>query len=162
MGAADLIYAFTRMLGRPARAWQEGQVRMLAFRFTRGGSVAGAAASTAVGLVALGDLGVGWVSRPGQTSLDVRVCFSPGNGSTGFTLKSGRDSLSVASPSLMESLLDILPRIEGRMLLLRAAFGWDAPPEHLDGLAMEAVYQRVAEAIGPLEIRVFYPPAPRR
>lgn len=162
MGAADLIYAFSRMLGQPLAVRQEGQVRVLDFRFQSRGSVAGAAASSAVGLVALGVLGVGWVSRPGQSSLDVRVSISPGLGSTGFSLMSGRDSLSLGSSSFVASLFDILPRIEGRMLLLRAAFGWDAPPEHLDNLPMEAVYQRVAEAIGPLEIRIFYPEPPRR
>jgi hypothetical protein len=157
LGAADVIYAFTRMLGRPVSLHQEGQARVVDYRLTSKGSAAGAAASTAVGLLALGVFGVGWVSRPGEASIDVRVRVSPGAASTGFSLSRGKDSLSRESPGLVASLFDTLARIEGRMLLLRVAFGWDMPSDKLDAIPMQAVFERVAEAIGPLEIRIFYP-----
>jgi hypothetical protein len=157
LGAADTIYAFSRMLGPPVSSHQDGRARALDFRLTSRGSATGAAASTAVGLLALGVFGVGWVSRPGEVSIEVRVRVSPGVASTGFSLSRGKDSLSLPSPGLVASVFETLARIEGRMLLLRAAFGWDVPSDQLDAIPMQTVFERVAATIGPLEIRIFYP-----
>src|SRR5262249_35138752 len=61
LGAPDLGYAFSRMLGEPYNVTQEGNARVLDFRMeSRSG--AGAAASTAIGLASLAVFGVGWVS----------------------------------------------------------------------------------------------------
>jgi hypothetical protein len=162
LGGPDLAYAFTRMLGAPTHVFQEGGARVLDFRVGARGSVAGAAASTAVGLVALGVLGVGWVSRPGQTFTDVRVKITPGQASSGFVMFSGASKLSQEAPGLVASIFEILPRIEGRMLLQRAAFGWDAPPEQLDETPTRHLFTRVAEAIGEIELSIYFPKAPSR
>jgi hypothetical protein len=159
LGPGDLAYAFARLLGAPHRGYHEGHARVLEHRLTSRGNAAGAAASTAVGLAALGLFGVGWVSRPGQTSVDVTLKLAAGNASTGFTLSQGADPLSKESGRLVASLFDGLARIEGRLLLLRAAFGWDLGSAELDAIPAETVFHRVAQAIGPLEIRIFYPPA---
>lgn len=157
LGGPDLAYAFTRMLGEPLRTYQDGAARVMDFRLTSGGSAAGAAASTAVGLVALGVLGVGWVSTPGRSTTIVRVKMVAAQGSTGFALYDEQAKLSQESPELLQNLFEILPRIEGRMLLQRSAFGWDVPPARLDEVPMEELYRRVAEGIGPLEIGIFFP-----
>jgi len=160
LGAPDLAYAFTRMLGAPYNAWQEGNARVFDFRLS-GGSNAGAVASSAVGLLALGVLGVGWVSTPGRSIQHVRLKIAPGNASSGFALYDGNAKLSLEWSRPLKSIFEILPRIEGRMLIQRAAFGWGMPPEQLDELPMEALYRKVAETIGPLEVAIFFPKPPR-
>jgi hypothetical protein len=157
LGAPDLAYAFARMLGAPLAATQDGSVRTLDFRLTSGGNVGAAAVSSAVGLVALGVLGVGWVSRPGSSSQDIRVKISPGIASSGFALFDGADPLSKTAPGMVASLFQILPRIEGRMLLQRVSFGWEMTPEHLDDVPMDALFHRVAEGIGAIELGIFFP-----
>lgn len=163
LGAPDLAYAFQRMLGAPIGTYQDGNARVIDFRLSSGGSAAGAAASTAVGLLALGVLGVGWVSTPGRSITNVRLKITPGQASTGFALFEESGALSKSAPRLVANLFEILPRIEGRMLIQRAAFGWDTPPAELDDVSMEALFRRVAEAIGAIEIGIFFPkPPPKR
>ena len=162
LGGPDIAYAFTRMLGAPTRIHQEGNARVLDFRISSRGSAVGAAASSAVGLVALGVLGIGWVSAPGVSITEVRVKIAVGQASSGFVMFSGADKLSKEMPKLVASIFDMLPRIEGRMLLQRAAYGWDVPPEQLDETPPRHLFARVAEAIGEIEPTIYFPQAPSR
>jgi hypothetical protein len=163
LGAPDLGYAFSRMLGAPFNWFQEGNTRVLDFRVGSGSNAGSAAASTAVGLVALGVLGVGWVSTPGKSLDIVRVKITPGNASTGFALFDRQAPLSQEWARFVAQLFEILPRIEGRMLIQRAAFGWDATPEQLDEISTEALFRKVAETIGEIDVGIFFPkPPPKR
>jgi hypothetical protein len=163
LGAPDLAYAFSRMLGPPVRAFSEGRARVFELSLESRGNVGAAAASTAVGLVALGLFGVGWVSTPGRSVGSVTVKISPGNAATGFALYDGAgNSLSKEWAKLARGLFEILPRIEARLLLQRAAFGWDMPPEQLDEIPIAALARRVAETIGPLDLALYFPQSPAR
>ncbi len=162
LGAPDLAYAFMRMLGPALSVHQEGNARVFQFRLGGGGgNVARAAASTAVGLVALGVLGVGWVSTPGKQLRDFYVRIAPGASSTGFTISDGQKPLSLEWPRALAPLFEGLTRIEGRLLLQRAAWGWDASPEELDNTPIEALYQKAVSAIGNFDISRFFPAASR-
>ncbi|MFT3766462.1 MAG: hypothetical protein QM820_13255 [Minicystis sp.] len=161
IGGPDLAYAFTRMLGEPTRVWQDGHARVFDFRLNSGSNAGAAAASTAVGLLALGVFGVGWVSTPGRSLSSVRLKVAPGNASCGFALYDENGAkLSQSWSPLVKTLFEILPRIEGRMLIQRAAFGWDVPPEQLDDMPVEALFRKVAETIGEIEIGIYFPKPP--
>jgi hypothetical protein len=158
LGAPDLSYAFSRLLGPPYHWSQHGHARVLDFRLGGDSGAAGAAASTALGLLSLGVLGVGWVTRPGRSLDRVRVTIAPGPSSAGFVVTDGVTPLSMEWSGLLSKLFEILPRIEGRMLIQRAAFGWDAPPEQLDEASADALFRKVAETIGEIDIRIYSPP----
>lgn len=149
LAPADLAHAFTRMLGAPVSISPTATGRLFQYRLAGdSGNVAKAAVSTAVGLVALGVLGFGWVSTPGKQLRDVHVHVTPGAVSSGFTLSDGHNPLARDWAALVEKLFDILPRIEARTLLQRAAWGWDAAPEQLDAAPVESLMARVYECAG--------------
>ncbi|APR84547.1 Hypothetical protein A7982_09896 [Minicystis rosea] len=158
LGGPDLAYAFSRMIGETTGSWQENQARCFEFRIRPRGPNVGAAVSTAVGLLALGVLGVGWVSTPGRALPAVRVKIVAGTGSCGFALCDEKGApLSQEWAPLVKALFEGLSRIEGRMLIQRAAFGWDMPPERLDEIPVEALFRGVAERIGEIDIGIFFP-----
>lgn len=160
LGGPDVAHAFTRMLGEPWRVFQEGHARVLDFRLETK-SNAGAVASTAVGLVALGLFGVGWVSTPGRSLSGVRLKIAPGHASTRFALYDENGArLSQEWTRFVCALFEILPRIEGRMLIQRAAFGWDVPAEQLDEVPVEALFEKVGDTIGPIDMKIFFPKPP--
>jgi len=159
LGAPDLAYAFSCMLGPPISVHQESNARVFTFRLERKANV-GRAVVSAVGLVALGVLGVGWVSGPGKQLREFSLRIAPGNSSSGFALFEGNTPLSKEWPRVLQGLFEVLPRIEGRILLQRTAWGWEAPPEQLEAAPVEALYQKVCSAIGEVDLQCFFPPPP--
>jgi hypothetical protein len=156
-GAPDLAHAFCCMLGAPAGVYQDGPARVFQFRLGGSSGAGRAVASSAVGLVSLAVLGVGWVSTPGRTVNEVTVRILPGQACSCFSVFDGQANLSAAAPKLLGVFFENLPRIEARMLLLRSAYGWNAPPEPLDAGSMGELRARVGEAIGPVDLSCFYP-----
>ena len=160
LGGPDLVYAFSRMIGDVSGSWQENQARCFELKPRPRGPNVGAAVGTAVGLLALGVLGVGWVTTPGRSLPAVRLKIVPGTGSCGFALCDEKGApLSQEWPGLVHALFEALPRIEGRMLIQRAAFGWDVPPEKLEEMPLETLFLAVAERIGEIDIGIYFPKA---
>jgi hypothetical protein len=151
----DLSLTLGRVLGPPVQVQDVGGARVLRFRLGGGGNVAGAAASTAVGLLALGVLGIGWVSTPGRSARDIDAHLLPAEASTSFGLLEGRDPLSRQGPELLEAVLERLPGLEARALLLRCAYGWEAPLEFLETIPSGAVQGRLREAFEGVDLAPF-------
>lgn len=161
LAGPDLVYAFTRMLGAPRDVAQDGETFVYDFTLRSGGSAGGAVASSAVGLASLAILGVGWVSTPGTVSVPIRLRVLPRDTGCGFSLYEGPAPLSVSSADLVSRLFEGLPRIEARLLLERATYGWQLPPEQLDDLPIEDLAARVFATIGPVDLKCYFPPAQR-
>lgn len=157
LAGPDLVYAFTCMLGAPDNIAQDGETFVYDFTLRSGGSAGGAIASSAVGLASLAILGVGWVSRPGTVTLPIRLRVLPRETGCGFSLYEGPEPLSVHSSEVVASLFEELPDIEARLLLLRATYGWQLPPEQLDQLPPEDLVARVYATIGPVDLECYFP-----
>lgn len=154
--AVDLADAFARMLGPPYQAFDTHQGRVFEHRLEGGGANPGAALSTAVGLLALGILGVGWVSTPGRSLRDVRVQIQPGAFSSGFALFEEGKALSVRWPQVVEAAFETLSDIEARRLLQRTVWGWEATPAQLAGAPVEEFVARVQAVLGAVDLGVFF------
>jgi hypothetical protein len=157
LSGPDLALTLARCLGAPVGVHQAGATQVLRFRLGGGGNVAGAVASTAVGLLALGVLGIGWVSTPGRSEREIDAHLLPAEGSTGFGLLEGqgKDPLSRKGPELLGAVLERLPALEARALLLRCAWGWEASLDSLERIPPEAVHGRLREAADGLDLGPF-------
>ena len=91
-----------------------------------------AVASSAVGLLALATLGVGWVSVPGRTlnRLRVEIHDQPAPPSYSITDQHGTTA-SIAAPELLYRLNDHLMPLELDLLLRRCLWGWQPPTDEL-------------------------------
>lgn len=148
LNPVDLAYAFARMFGPAVQMQPTHNGWTAVFALQRRSNVAGAAVSTAVGLLALGVLGVGWVSTPERSLGELRVQCAVGNGTTGFALLDGHESLSLRWAPLLEKIFENLLSFEQRMLLLRALWGWEADPAGLDAASQGALSERLRMVLG--------------
>jgi hypothetical protein len=117
---SELEQLFIGAFGKPVAAYQQDEVVTLDFQLGGGSGAGKAAASTAVGLAALGLLGIGWVSIPGRSLKYLRVAISETNELTYFSLQ-GLDGsvfrpLSALSPAIVRKLFQILAQYEIQLL----------------------------------------------
>lgn len=137
LAATDLAPAFFRILGEPSASWPQSSLLTFDFDLKANRGVGKAVASTAIGLAALGLLGVGWVRMPGGpplTHLRVSLCstpFSSGFTILGVTSETGMQPLSDNAPKVLEKIFSLLSQIESEFLLRRCLYGWDEPIEQL-------------------------------
>jgi len=129
---ADLQYALQALLGQPLGRQPHPPFTTLDFNIQGPSGAGKALASSAVGLLAMATLGVGWVSVPGRQVRGLRVTTGAVGHFTGFTLLGMIDKqpvpLSQASPEMHHRLLGALASIEAQLLLCRTLVGWGAPP----------------------------------
>ncbi len=121
-------------------------------------NVAGAAASTAVGLALLAVVGVGWVSTPKRNLESVRVVITDLPSSTGFAalgVLGGRIApLAEVDPKVLGFLLGALDDLEALITFYRAVFGWELAPNQLFQYGAE-LRARVAHVLGPTDLSTF-------
>jgi hypothetical protein len=155
--AADLAQAFVWILGAPLRdAWEAGG-RALDFSLARSGQSganAAAAVSSAVGLLALAFVGVGWVSVPGRgVPAMVRVLLRDIPGASRFLLlaPTGRP-LHLEAPGMVQGIHDALAKAELMLLVRRCVWGWEPPPAELVARPAAEVMAALREALPGVDL----------
>lgn len=148
-------------LGAAQGPWHDGYAEHYEFNLGAGGrNVAGAAASTALGLASLAVLGVGWVSVPGGASLArLRLSLVDYPCGAGFVLAGSTGStwgpMPLSAAPMLRGVLSGLCDLEARYLLLRAAHPATVPDAALFDTPAETVVADVTAAIGPCDLSVF-------
>ena len=152
---ADLAGALRRVLGQPLRESADGEWHALDFQLRAGSAAAGAVASSAVGLLALATLGVGWVSVPGRTVRAVRVWLSDHPAPPRFRLiePASGAPLSAAAPAAVRAILGALLERELALLVRRCVFGWGVAPEELAARSPATVAAGIQATLGAVDLR---------
>jgi hypothetical protein len=148
LSAADLAYAFARLLGNPAYFQQQGPIQVYDFNMKNSGTGKALASST-VGLASAALLGVGWVSVPGKSINNLRVSLFDMPPLSGFAIDGLTDNHYVplygVRYELFRQIVEALLEEEIRLTLLRCAFGWQAPAHQLITVPLSAVETRLEE-----------------
>jgi hypothetical protein len=151
LAVTDLTQAFFRVLGEPSASWPQSSLLTFDFDLKANRGVGKAVASSAIGLAALGLLGVGWISTPGGpplTHLRVSLCstpFSSGFTILGVTSQSGMQPLSDNAPKVLEKIFNLLSQIESEFLLGRCLYGWDEPMDQLAARSEDEINQKLRD-----------------
>ena len=151
LAVTDLSQAFFSMLGEPSASWPQGSLLTYDFDLKANRGVGKAIASSAVGLAALGLLGVGWITTPGSRPLShlrVPLCstpFSSGFTVLGVTGGSAMQPLSDDAPKLLEKFFSLLSLTESQLLLGRCLYGWDEPVEQLAARSSVEINQKLRD-----------------
>jgi hypothetical protein len=149
LSAADLSHRLLRMFGQPSASWAQDALRTFDFDLGATRGIGKAVASTAVGLAALGLLGVGWISTPGSrplTHLRVSLVATPFSSSftvLGANSEVGMQPLSDIAPKLLQKILSLLGESEAQLMFRRCVYGWEETPEQLDARSMDEINQKL-------------------
>jgi hypothetical protein len=152
LSTGDLVQRLFAMFGQPLAYTTQGEVHTFDFDLrTDAHRVGKAVASTAVGLAALGLLGVGWVSKPGSKPVSgLRVLVRDTPFSSSFAISGTNDGslllpISDLAPNLLERVLSILSESELQLILGRCAYGWEDPSQQLVLRSIDEINQRLRD-----------------
>jgi hypothetical protein len=160
LSAQDLSALFFWSFGAPL-SMSDHPVRICDFALPTKSNLAGAAASTALGLASLAAFGIGWVSAPGKSPpKEFRLAVTDRPACACFRINGPRSELSLVyeGPNLLGKLLGMLLEHESALLLRRVVTGWSASTEELAAMPFEEAARRLQEVLGPIDPRVFTPP----
>ena len=155
LSTADLVPRFFAMFGQPSAYSPQGALHAFDFDLVTDRGVGKAVASTAVGLAALGLLGVGWVSTPGSRPVTrLRVLMRDTPFSASFTIAGTNNGslmqpLSDLAPNLLEKVLSILSESEAQLMLGRCVYGWEDPPSQLAARSLDEINQKLCDLDRP-------------